>query len=214
MKTRPTLTFNVQRFFLAWALFTLLLFALGCTANWIAEATNIIALLVPAAGGILGIITALGTKVPPDELAEFTKWSTEAQGALTQLSQLIQQYNTAEASAQPGILGEIDAIASTLTTNLSGIEATLHITNPATQAKVTAVIELFSSELTALLNLIPVLKGTAAKPPTDAVTDPTEVHDRLVAVLPAKKFRHAWNSAVDEVSAVAPEVPKGKWHVG
>jgi hypothetical protein len=185
------------------SLLCFLCFAAGCTTTWITEASNIIALLLPSAGGILGILGALGTAVPPNTLAEFTKWDTQAQTGLTLIGQLINQYNAAEATAKPGILTEIETATAQITNSLGQILPLIKVSDPATQEKVTAVVQLFQSELTALLNLIPVIKGESGDVPAFSAH---EAHARLAAVMTAKTFKHNWNKAVDELGVVSPPI--------
>ena len=182
---------NISRFF---ALFTLIwticLFTTGCTATWTGEAIQIINLLVPAITAALSILTAFGQGVSPDVLAAVNKWSDEARVDLQNVAGLIDQYNNAEASAQPGILTEIQTALNVVEANLSTLLPEIHVANATTQAKIMAVIEAVQSELVALINLVPALKGE--------VKSHKEVKALMAAVKSPEEFRDDFNSKAGE----------------
>lgn len=155
---RSSLTWASRFLFLSAILWSLV-FLCGCTTAWTGEASNIISVLIPAVQAILGLIAALGAKVPPTALQDITDWGQQAQTALTQIKALIDQYNSAEATAKPGLLIEIQTAAETIVNNLNTILPTLHITDLATQQKVTAVANAILAELQALVGVIPALQG-------------------------------------------------------
>jgi hypothetical protein len=141
------------------AILDLCLVLAGCSTAWTSEAVQIITLLGPIVQSAIAILAAFGVGLPPGTLAAFQKWSGDAQSALIELKGLIDEYNTAEASAQPGLLNEIQTLLSTVSGSLSDILPTLHITNAQTQEKITAIVQLIAQELTALMALIPAVQG-------------------------------------------------------
>lgn len=153
--TRTTL----NRILLLWTMTWVILLLAGCTTAWTTEATSIITLLGPAISSILGILSAFGLGLAPTVLATFQKWSVAAGTDLEEVKSLIDQYNTAEAAAQPGLLVEIQTIISEIAANLSAILPDIKVTDPTTQAKIVAVVQAVSSELEALIALIPALQG-------------------------------------------------------
>jgi hypothetical protein len=143
---------------------------------------------MPAVQGILVILAGLGAMVSPGVISSIQAWGTEAQNDLQNvILPLIQQYNAAEAGAQPGILTEIKTALATIVANLGTLLPTLHITDPAKQAQVQAVVTEVADEFQALLNLIPVVEGT--------VTDHDEIKALLVKLKSAKQFKHDFNAA-------------------
>jgi soluble cytochrome b562 len=181
--------YTVSRFFALFTILWCLMLLMGCTTSWVSEATSIIQLLVPAITSVLSILTAFGvpTGLTTTALASIQSWANQATAGLQTVANLINQYNTAKASAQPGILTEIQTAISTITNNLATILPELHVTDADTQAKITAVIKAVQSELVALLNLVPALKGEVKS------------HDELKALVAAvqspKEFRASFNKA-------------------
>jgi hypothetical protein len=177
---------SLSRFFFAFTLiWCLCVFVVGCTTSWVSEATSIIQLLVPAISSILGILSAFGAGLSPAAMTDVESWANQATTGLQTVAGLINQYNTAEATAQPGILTEIQTALSTITSSLGTILPEIHVTDPNTQAKIIAIINLVSSEMTALINLVPALKGE--------VTSHDELKKLIAAVQSPKEFKSAFN---------------------
>lgn len=183
---------SLSRFFAIVTVLWMLLFLMGCTTSWVSEATSIINLLVPAITSVLSILTAFGipTGLTTTALASIQSWANQATAGLQTVANLIQQYNTAEASAQPGILTEIQTALSVITQNLATILPEIHVTDPATQAKIMAVVEAVQSEMQALINLVPALKGE--------VTSHDELKALVAAVQSPKEFRATFNAAAEQ----------------
>ena len=158
MNYRRLLHWASRYLFLSAILWSLMLLC-GCTTAWTGEASNIINVLVPAVHAILGLIAALGAKIPDTAAQAINDWGKQAQAALQQIKDLIAQYENAEATAKPGLLVEIQTAAETVVNNLGQILPTLHITDPVTQRKVTDVANAILVELQALVNVIPALQG-------------------------------------------------------
>jgi hypothetical protein len=132
---------------------------IACSTAWTSEASSIISLLVPAIEAALGILAAAGVGLSPNVLTQIQSWATQAQTALAEVKTLITQYNTAEASAQPGILSKIQTLLNTIASNLTAILPTLHVSDPATDAKVQLVIQAIAGEISALIALLPAVQG-------------------------------------------------------
>lgn len=139
-----------------------LLFLAACNIQWVSEAEQIIAVITPAISAALGLLAALGARISPNDLTLITNWSTEATNDLENIVKpLLDQYNQADAASKPGILAKIQAALSTIQSNFSQILPALHITDPATQTKVTAVLTAIIAEINSLVSVIPVLQGKA-----------------------------------------------------
>jgi hypothetical protein len=184
---------RLQQFFLLVIALNLLLLLAGC--DWVTPTIDIIKVLIPGAFSLLGLLGTLG--LPPAALTAFEKWSTVATSSLTTVQNLVASYKSAEASAQPGILGEIDSAINALLASLTQVLNNLQITDPESQAKWTAAITEWATELESLLNLLPVLKGEVAD------------HDKAVALVQkvksARKFAHDLNAKFD---AFGPQAKK------
>ena len=110
MSTRTRFSLVILLLFIAFS-------ATACTTAWTQEAVSIINLLVPAIEAALGILAAFGVAkgLSPKVMDDVRKWAGEATSDLqTVIKPLIEQYNSAEASARPGILNDIQHTFVTL----------------------------------------------------------------------------------------------------
>ena len=187
------MTFHFNRISRFFALFTLLwciaAFAVACTGAWTGEAINIIQLLVPSITSILSILSAFGVGIPATAMTAIQGWATEATTGLQTVAGLIQQYNTAEATAKPGLLTEIQTTLHVISSNLAAILPEIHVTDPKTEAKITAIIGLVANEIAALINLVPAIQGT--------VTSHAELKALMAQLKTAKEYRNDFNAAVE-----------------
>lgn len=181
--------FNKQvfwRLIAVFAILDLIILTTGC-ADWESQASSIITLLGPAIQSLVAILAAFGVGASADVTAAFNNWAQQAQTALVNLKALVASYKTAAASEQPGILGEIEAGAAALTSNLAPIMASLHITDPGSQAKFAAAVAAVTDFLTALAALIPAV--TTAKSITAERALGAKAEESK------KTFRSAFNAA-------------------
>lgn len=178
---------KIQRFLLLYAIFNLVILFTGCATAWIGQADNIIAALIPAINAALAILAAFGIGVSPAALAAIQAWGTQAQDALNNVVKpALDAYNSASAAVQATLLNNIKAALDSIITNLNTAMADVHVTNPATQAKITAIFAVVEAFLVSLANLLPVLQGK--------VTDLHEAHDLVHAVIPVKEFKSEFNA--------------------
>lgn len=158
----------------------------GCSTAWTSEASNIISLLVPAIEAALGILTAFGVGLSPTTLTTVQSWATQAQTGLSEVKALITQYNTAIASAQPGILAEIQTVLGVVSSNLAMLLPTLHVTDAKTEAEIATVFSAVADEISALIGLVPALQGK--------ITDHDAVKALMAQLKSAKAFRSDFNA--------------------
>ena len=175
------------RLILIFAALDMLLMTTGCS-NWESQASSIITLLGPALQALVAILAAFGEGVSPTVMTAFNNWAQQAQTALINIKELIASYQTAAATAQPGILNEIEAGLAALTSNLGPILTSLHITDPNSQAKFTAGVEAVTAFLAALGALIPAV--------STATTMDAERALAAKATESTKQFKTDFNSAV------------------
>jgi len=146
--------------FRIWILATLLVFAswnLACTTpSWVAEAESIAKVALPIVEALASILGA-GPVV------------TQVENDISLLIDLLEQY---QATPSTGSLQQIQNGLNTVNSDLAQILPAAHITNAATQHKVTAIIQLVTSEFSTIAALVPSsaaqmsLAGkTSAKPP-------------------------------------------------
>lgn len=159
----------------------------GC-GDWESQATAIISLLGPALQALVAILAAFGVGVSADVMAAFNNWAQQAQTALVNIKGLIASYKTAAATAQPGILSEIQSGLTALTSNLGPILTSLHITDPNSQAKFTAGVEAVTAFVAALIALVPAISAAKTVDAEHALAAKANEN--------TKTFRSNFNAAV------------------
>lgn len=150
----------VKRTGLLLFLFSTLITITSCTTDWVGQAVNIINIVVPAFGQILGLIMAFGgTFVTQADIDFVKKVSDQAVSDLqTVVKPLLDQYNSATATAKAGILSKIETAVQVIINNVSTILPALHITNAALTAKIEMAIGFLVATLESLLSVLPILK--------------------------------------------------------
>ena len=186
----------MKRFLRIWLglhVIAMLIFLVGCTASWIDTARQLIPLIGPALESVLSLLALFGATISPEEVTSITSYVQQVEAGLTQLQDLINQYNAAEATAKPGLLSQIDTIAHTVQANVANILPTLHIVDPATAAKVTAVVNVVVSEIDQLVLIIPIIQ---AKLEAGDFDDKITLDADSPHPLTPKQFKHAFNQAM------------------
>lgn len=196
-------------------MFGLLLFAMGCATTWIAEVEQYIPLALAAAQAALGLLAETGVGIAPNLVTQIQSWGTQITNDLQNVvTPLVEQYNTATAAEQPGIIDEISAVMQTGLKNLQSILATAHVTDAATQAKITSIVTTVIDLWEAIIAFVPAVKAAVA-------ANPNDVHAQLKQIatsgamtkLPTRKeFVAQFNRQMDEFGEVGQKhhisVPK------
>jgi hypothetical protein len=168
----------------------------GCSMNWISEGEEIVSVLIPAATNIVAVVAALAEKtVSTADVQTIQTAGAQAEAGLQLIQSLMAAYEKADASAQPGILSQIETAINTVQNNLQNLLPALHIKDAATQAKITAVVGLVLSEVQSLAALVPLVKAGAGSP-TLAAKNATRVgqSSRARAPLAAEEFVASYNA--------------------
>jgi hypothetical protein len=135
----------------------------GCSTTWIGEAEQVVAALIPAAANIIALVAALeGKSVSAADLQTIQNAGTQAGADLQLIESLITAYQTADATAKPGILNQIQTAINVVQANLQGLLPALHIQDAATQAKITAVVGIVLSEVESLAAIVPLVSADAS----------------------------------------------------
>jgi hypothetical protein len=135
----------------------------ACSTAWISEAEQIVAALLPATANVVTLVATLqGKSVTSADLETIQSAGAQAEADLQLMQSLIAQYQEVDASAQPGLLNQIQAAMSAVQLTLNGLLPALHITDAATQAKVTAVVGLVLSEVESLVAIVPLINPNAS----------------------------------------------------
>ncbi len=120
----------------------------GCSTEWIGQAEQIVAALIPAAANLVTLVAALqGKTVSAGDMQTIENAGSQAGADLQLIQALITAYQKADAAAKPGILNQIQSAIEAVQGNLQGLLAGLHIKDAATQTKITAVVGIVLAEV-------------------------------------------------------------------
>jgi len=167
----------------------------GCSTDWIVEAEQIVAVLIPAATNIVALVAALqGKSVSAGDLKTIQSAGAQAGADLELIQALIAAYQKADETEKPGILNQIQTAINTVQANLQGLLPALHIQDAATQAKVTAVVGIVLSEVQSLAAIVPVVSASAVAPTLAAKSAARMGHPQLP--LSASEFVSSYNATL------------------
>ena len=165
----------------------------GCSTSWIGEAEEIVSALIPAAANLVALVAALeGKGVSTADLQVIQNAGTQAGADLQLIQSLIAAYEKADASAQPGLLNQIQSAIQAAQGNLQGLLPALHIKDTATQTKITAVIGILLSEVQSLAAIVPLVNPNASP----AAVSAARVAVRKSAPLRAEEFVKSYNATL------------------
>jgi len=163
----------------------------ACSTAWIGEAEQIVAVLIPATANIVTLVAALQGNVSAADLQTVQSAGAQAGADLQLMQSLISQYQNADAAAQPGLLGQIQAAVTAVQSTLNALLPALHIKDAATEAKITAVVGILLAEVQSVTELVPLASGGAA--PQDRAVEKA-VKGR--AALSANQFAGSYNATM------------------
>ena len=171
----------------------LTMFATACATSWVSEAIAITNALLPVAVNVIQLVTAMqGSGTNSTDLALAQKWATTVSADLTLVQTLLNQYNTAAAADKPGFLNKLNDALQVVSSDLGTLLPAMHIVNPQTQAKVSAIVGLVVAEVQSIEALVAAAQGKTA----------------LVRGTPkpltAKGFRSAYKSVVKAPTGYEP----------
>jgi hypothetical protein len=135
----------------------------ACSTAWISEAEQIVAALIPATANLVTLVATLqGKNVTASDLQTIQSAGTQVGTDLQLMQSLITEYQKADASAQPGLVDQMQAATRAVQLTLNGLLPALHIKDAATQAKITAVVGLLLSEVESMAAIVPLVKPGAS----------------------------------------------------
>lgn len=169
----------------------------ACTwSNVVKDIQAILVGLGPAAINTLTLISTMNSK--PVNPATVQTINTD----MADLSQLLNDYNTAETTAKAGWLAKLDAASQTTVNDLKTIFAVVGVGNTADQNKADALITFVMSEAQSLATLVteiapPPAQAAAARAQTAGVTRTVTKHQydfKRKPPLSASQFRAGFNA--------------------
>jgi hypothetical protein len=130
--------------------------------------------------------------VSADDLQTIQNAAAEAGKDLQLMQALIAQYQKADASAQPGLLNQIQSAMNGLQATLNEVLPALHITDAAAQAKITAVLGVLLAEVESMAAIVPLVDGGGS----EAVIVITARQGNKQPPLTAREFRESYNATM------------------
>ncbi len=168
----------------------------GCSTAWISQAEQIVAAMIPGAANLLTLVAALeGKTISATDLQTIQNAGTQAGEDLQLIQSLIAAYEKADATAQPGILNQIESAIVAAQGSLEGLLPALHIKDTATQAKITAVVGILLSEVQSVAAILPVVK-TQGLGASDLGADRSQVSHAAHPPLSAGEFVASYNATM------------------
>jgi len=163
----------------------------ACNASWIQTALNDLPVLINIATSILGIVGAAQgqSQIDPALAAQVQTIGAQVKADLQTVQSLVTSYQSAAASAKPGILTTIDVSLSAVQSNLGQLLTAFHVNSAALQATVSTALSLAMATVMAIESLVP-------PPPS-----PTPASQRAHAAGPVKpmtasQLRQTFNQIV------------------
>lgn len=150
----------------------------ACSTSWVNQAVAIANVALPATLNILQLAAVIsGHPMNP-------VFAQTAQNDFKTSVQLFNDYKNAAASAQPGVLAQIQAQLAVTKQDLNIILPTIHVSDPVKQEQIQAMIGLVLDEVNALATL-----ATPASPgmPTARLSKPP---------MSAKLFKKSFNEKI------------------
>jgi len=177
----------------------------GCNTSWVQVAINDLPTVINIATSIAGIVALAQSKgtVTAAVSNAIATVTTTIKNGLTSVEGLITSFKNAAASAQAGIVGDIDAGLTALQQNLNTILSTFHVDDVALQATISTGVSLALAAISAVQLLLPVVTPTQTPPAVAARVAPriaarkamqAQVTNQIV--LPQKEQLRAMYNAV------------------
>ncbi len=174
-------------------LLALAMFATACATSWVSEAIAITNALLPVAVNVIQLVTSMrGSGTSSEDIALAQKWAAAVSADLAIVQNLLTQYNTAAAADKPGFLNKLNDALQVVSSDLGTLLPALHITNPQTQAKVTAIVGLVEAEIRSIEALVATAQGK------------TTFARGTLKALDAKEFKKAYKTVLKAPTGYAP----------
>ena len=170
------------------ALLAVLLFATGCSSQWISVALADLPVLVQMALNIGTVVTTLqsGQQLSAADTQAIQNISNEASKDLNLLQAL---YNDYQSKASTATIQKIQGVIADINTSLPALLQAAHVSNASLSVRITAAVNLILATVNSFAALIP-----ATGPPTMAAKAAV-VHQKI-ALPAAKDLKKQWNEQV------------------
>ncbi|MGH9434652.1 MAG: hypothetical protein ACRD06_01485 [Terriglobia bacterium] len=131
---------------------------LGCgVAQWVKAAQQILPVVLPMVTNLVTAISLLqGKTVSPTDFRTISDTANQVSSDLNLVGQLVNQYET---SPNATTVAKMNSALQDVTTHLNGLLAALHISDPATVQKLTAITTLVNSEVNSIIQILPAVSS-------------------------------------------------------
>lgn len=129
-------------------------------AQWVKSAQQILPVVLPMVTNLVTAVTMLeGKTVSATDLNTISQTANQVSADLNLVGQLVNQY---QSSPNTSTLSNINNALADVNTHLNELMPALHISDPATTQKITAVVGLIASEVTSMEQILPLVTNSQA----------------------------------------------------
>ncbi|MGH9343193.1 MAG: hypothetical protein ACRD19_05465 [Terriglobia bacterium] len=163
----------------------------GCgVAQWVKAAQQILPVVLPMVTNLVTALSLLeGKTVSPADLNTISQTANQVSTDLNLVGQLVNQY---QSSPSTTTLNSINNALVDVNAHLNALMPALHITDPATVQKITAIATLVNSEVNSIEQILPLVSSGQA-----------HAASRVVVPLNAAQLKRQYDAIVTERSSNA-----------
>ncbi|MGH9352331.1 MAG: hypothetical protein ACRD2G_09250 [Terriglobia bacterium] len=145
--------------FLAIPALAVVLAACG-VAQWVKAAQQILPIVLPMVTNLVAAVSLLeGETISPSDLNTISQTANQVSTDLNLVGQLVNQY---QSSPSTTTLSSINNALADVNAHLNALMPALHITDPATVQKITAIAMLINTEVSSIEQILPLVSGGQA----------------------------------------------------
>lgn len=170
--------------FIAIPALALALFGCG-VAQWVKAAQQILPVVLPMVTNLVSAISLLqGKTVSAADFRSINDTANQVSADLNLVGQLVDQY---QSSPNATTVAKISSALQDVNAHLSQLLTSLHISDPSTAEKVTAIATLINTEVNSIIQILPATSSNR-----------TKVRASTVAPLSAAQLKHRYNAIVSQ----------------
>ncbi|HEV2499825.1 MAG TPA: hypothetical protein VGY31_09630 [Terriglobia bacterium] len=156
-------------------------------AEWVKAAQEILPVVLPMVTNMVAAVSLLeGKTVSPTDLNTISQTANQVSADLNLVGQLVNQYQSSPSSTT---LSKINYALVDVNTHLNALMPALHISDPATMQKISAISTLITSEVTSMEQILPIVSGSQA-----------QAMSRVAAPLSAAQLKSRYDAIVTQPS--------------
>lgn len=130
-------------------------------AQWVKTAQQILPVVLPMITNLVTAVSLLeGKTVSPADFRAISSTASQVSGDLNLVGQLVNQY---EGSKDTTTVDKINSTLADVNAHLSALLTAVHISDPATVEKVTAIVTLIDTEVNSIEQILPIVSNGQSK---------------------------------------------------